>query len=297
VPFWLLGITRILLRHKFDVVYSCNDWLGLPIYLTMQVFNRRVVYEAHGILSEETKAWGKPSLLVWVLRCWEAIMLRRCDLVIALSGRIVKFYQRYARQIELVPVFVDTNVYRRNESAGQEIRERFGWRGKRVVGLIGPFDYNRWNDSALEYLEQNLDKFDERIVFAIIGKCKSKKLGRCVYTGFVDDLPEMLSSLDAVLVARRLATSGPLNKIVESMSCSLPVFTTPEGVVGMDYAKNGKDLIVATESKMTATLNSLIFNDDLMRTIGQKARQTVETNYSYEANAGRLTRILESFSH
>jgi glycosyltransferase involved in cell wall biosynthesis len=174
------------------------------------------------------------------------------------------------------------------------LRKRQRWQDSRVVGLIGPFDY-KWNEGALQFLENNAEQFDKRIEFAIIGRCESRKhLDRCFYAGFVEDLPEFLSSLDAILVARRLSTSGPLNKIVQSMSCSLPVFTTPQGMLGMDYAEHGRDIIVAEESEMARTINSLIFDESLMRSIGQKARQTVQKHYSYEANATKLVRILDA---
>jgi len=296
LPFWLVAVARILMRHKFDIVYVCNDWFGLVVYLTVQkAFKQKVIFEIHGILSEESKTWRKPTFLVWVLHCWEAIVLRQCDLILALSGHIFEFCKRYARRLELVPVFLDTNVYRRNEGIRAALRERHGWQGKRVVGIIGPFD-DKWNECALQFLEDNMKEFDERIVFAVVGKCERKNnVERCLYAGFVEDLPGFLSSLDTVLVARRLSTSGPLNKIIQSMSCSLPVFTTPQGMVGMDYAKHGRDIIVAKESEMARTVNSLIFNEGLMRTIGQNARQTVEKHYSCGANAARLVHILESF--
>ena len=295
LPFWLVGTAQLLVRHRFDIVYVCNDWYGLIVYLIIQrVFKRKVIFEIHGISSEETKTWGKPTFLVWLLRCWEAIVLRQCDLTVALSGHIFEFCKRYTRRLELVPVFVDTSVYRRNEGIRAAVRERRGWQDKRVVGLIGAFD-KKWNEYALEFLDENIGKFDERIQFVIIGKCeRSKRVHRCLYAGFVEDLPGILSCLDAVLVARRLATSGPLNKIIQSMSCSLPVFTTPQGMIGMDYAHQGNDIIVAKENEMVRTVNSWIFDDDFMKTIGKNARQTVEKRYSNAANAAKLRHIVQS---
>ncbi len=301
LPFWLIGVARILITHKFDIVYVCNDWFGLGVYLVFQkLFKQKVIFEVHGILSEENKTWGKPGFVVWFLRCWEAIMLKRCDLVLALSGHISRFCERYTRRVDLVPVFIDTNFFRRNEDVREALRERYAWQDKRVVGLIGPFD-NIWNEVALQFLEKNMEEFDERIVFAIIGRVEHsryKSLERCFCAESVQlqQDPNFLSSLDAVLVPRKLPTSGPLTKIIESMSFSLPVFTTPEGVLGMDYVEHGRDIIVAKEREMARAMNIMIFDDGLMRSIGENARQTVEKHYSYGANADRLVRILGSFS-
>jgi glycosyltransferase involved in cell wall biosynthesis len=295
-PFWVLGVVRILIKHKFDVVYVCNDWYGLGVCLLAQkVFKCKVIFEMHGIASLQSKTWGNPTVLVWLLRCWEATVLRQCDLVVAVSKRTFDFSKRYAQQVEFVPVFVDTKTFRRDEDARVALRRRYGWQGKRVVGVIGPFE-TKWNQDALRFLDNNLEQFDERIVFAIIGKCKHRKnWDRCFNAEFVklQQDPGFLSCLDAVLVARKLSTSGPLTKIIEAMSFSLPVFTTPEH--GMDYVEHGKDIIVANESEMARTLNSLIFDDDLMRSIGHNARQTVEKHYSYEANAPKLVHLLQEF--
>lgn len=293
-PFWLLGVARVLINHKFDVVYVCNDWYGLGVYLIVQkVFKRKVIFEMHGIFSEQSKTWGNPTFLVLLLRCWEAFVLRQCDMVVAVSKRTFDFSKAYARRIETVPVFVDTRTFRRDEAVRAALRKKHGWQSKRVVGVIGPFD-TKWNEDELRFLDNHMGEFDERIVFAIIGKCEHRKnWSRCfdAHSVKLQQDPEFLSCLDAVLVVRKLSTSGPLTKIIESMSSSLPVFTTPKN--GMDYVEHGKDIIIANESEMVQTLNSLIFDDDLMRRIGHNARLTVEKHYSYEANAPRLVHILQ----
>jgi glycosyltransferase involved in cell wall biosynthesis len=170
------------------------------------------------------------------------------------------------------------------------------FRGKKLVGVIGPFDI-KWNESSLDFLEKNINQFDPRITFAIIGRCKRKKMiARTFYTGYLTDFNTFLSHLDAVLVTSTLSTSGPLNKIIEPMACSLPVFTTPEGFVGMDYAKAGKDIVVAKQIDMVRTVNSLIFNESLMTTIGRAARSTVQRYYSLDVNRERLFEITSSLS-
>ena len=295
LPYWLLGVTRILFGHKFDVIYVCNDWFGFLAYLLARaLFKEKVIFEAQGLLSEETEQWGKPSFLARILAYWERFVLGKCDLVVALSGHIFEFCKRYTRKLELIPVFVDTSVYRRNEANRIAIREKYRWQRGSIVGLIGPFD-NTWNEGALQFLSKSVQEFDQRIEFVVIGKCDQKvKIAKCSYVGFVEDLAGFLSGIDAVLVARRRSTSGPLNKIIYPMSCSLPVFTTPEGVVGMDYVKNGRDIIVAKEDEMAGVMNSILFNRRLMSTVGSNARRTVERYYSHTTNAHRLGQIINS---
>jgi glycosyltransferase involved in cell wall biosynthesis len=260
-----------------------------------RLFKQRLIFEAHGILSEESRVYGKSRFLTWLLHCWEIIVSSKCDLVIALSIDISRFYKRYARRVELIPVFVDTAAYNVKSRRAEQFKESI-FRGKKLVGVIGPFDI-KWNESSLDFLEKNINQFDPRITFAIIGRCKRKKMiARTFYTGYLTDFNTFLSHLDAVLVTSTLSTSGPLNKIIEPMACSLPVFTTPEGFVGMDYAKAGKDIVVAKQIDMVRTVNSLIFNESLMTTIGRAARSTVQRYYSLDVNRERLFEITSSLS-
>ena len=118
-----------------------------------------------------------------------------------------------------------------------------------------------------------------------------------MYTGYLDsvqDYIDVLSDLDAVLIPSKIATLGPLNKIIEPMSCSLPVFTTPKGMVGLYYVKPGKDILIFEESELVNKINTLIFNDKLMKTIGKNARGIIEKFYSKKAIEYKLNEVIET---
>ena len=66
---------------------------------------------------------------------------------------------------------------------------------------------------------------------------------------------EQLSSLNAVLIPSKIATLGPLNKILESMACSIPVFTTPKGVIGLSNYENKKNILIFNEENLVEGIN------------------------------------------
>ena len=74
--------------------------------------------------------------------------------------------------------------------------------------------------------------------------------------------------MDAVLVPSKIPSFWPLNKILEPMACSLPVFTTPVGAVGLDHVKHGESIFVYEESELVAKLNENLFDIDLMQLVG-----------------------------
>jgi glycosyltransferase involved in cell wall biosynthesis len=301
LPFWLSGEALALLRNRFDLIYSCNDWYGFIIcYFLSKIHSCPIVFEAHGILSEEYEEYSQSKSTIrfgfrigyYARRLLECFVVKRSQMVIALSHRIFDFYVQYNPNTKLIPVFIDTNHYKFNPEKKRKFRQKYGLSNTKLIGVIGPF-YSIFNSPSLEFIYENIDKFDSRINFMIIGPCPFKKEHkRIIYTGFVEDYAGILSCLDAVLVPCKIFTSGPLNKIIEAMSCSLPVFTTPKGLIGLDYAENGKNIFVYEENELVEKINVSVFDDDLMIEVSVNAVKTVKEHYSKEVNEKRLLRFI-----
>jgi len=298
LPFWFAGLFLTSTKRRFDLIYCSNDWYGFILYYFFsKVYHYQIVFEAHGILSEEYKEIGRSSLVVQFARIWERFAITRSNTIIALSKRILDFYARYNKNIHLIPVFLDTERYRVNVKKRHELREKYGLSKNKVVGLIGPFD-SVWNKYSLEFINRNLNKFDNRIKFLVIGAgCTVKKENeKMVYAGYVGDYAGTLSCLDAVLVPANASTSGPLNKIIEAMASSIPVFTTLEGAVGLDYAENGRNIFIFDENELVEKVNTLIFDENLLIKVGAKARETIDRNYSRKIKEKKLIRVLHGVS-
>jgi glycosyltransferase involved in cell wall biosynthesis len=223
----------------------------------------------------------------------EKLVVKYADCVIALSSDICDYYARFNKRIVLIPTFVNEKKFRPPESPRE-------WKSnddkRKIVGLIGPFLRKGVNKSALDLVYRNIDEFDERIKFVIIGGCDYKtKNERIEYTGYLNfhDYVDQLTRLDAVLVASRSPTSGPLNKILEPMACAVPVFTTPVGAVGLDHITAGEDIFICDESEMVPKINESLFDADLVERVGENARRTVETYYSATANQRKLIKVIE----
>lgn len=288
---WNLKLFPKISKNEFDFVYCSNDWFGfLTYYLLSKVYNYKVVFEAHSIMSEELKNRQANKLKVLFYQILESIVIKQADSVVALSENTYEYYKRFNKYIVLVPVFIDENLF--NSKYEQKERDN-----KKIVGLIGPFD-NFGNEYFLNFLGQNIDKFDSRISFMIIGKCHEKiNHQRISYTGYiknVHDYVDVLSSLDGLLVPSKIATLGPLNKIIEAMACSVPVFTTPKGMVGLYKVKNGEDIFVFEEDELIQGLNNLIFDENLVE-VAKNARLTVEKYYSKKANKDKLLKFFSQF--
>ncbi|MCK4825171.1 glycosyltransferase family 4 protein, partial [bacterium] len=288
---WNFKMGIALFRSKPEVIYCSHDWYGFPgVYLISKIRRAKVVYEVHSIFSEESEELGYKGILLRLMKLWEKMVIQHSHIVIAVSKNIYDFYNPYNRKMHIIPGFVNPEIYKKSGgvAAGKARRER-------LIGLIGPFN-NAFNDYFLEFINRSIGSLDQRIKFVAIGKFEEKiENERIEYTGYldsVDDYIDRLSHLDALLVPSRVATSGPLTKIMEAMSCSLPVFTTPKGTVGLDWIKPGVDILVFEENEIVDKINELIFDDELMLTVGENARKAVKEYYSAEINEEKLHKIL-----
>ncbi|MGD0354791.1 MAG: glycosyltransferase family 4 protein [Dehalococcoidia bacterium] len=289
---WNLKLSYALLSRNFDIVFCSNDFFGFPsIYIWSFIRGYAIIYETHDIISETCKECGWPSILANMMGILERFIVTHADYIIALSPNTFEHYKKYTEKIALVPVFIDDELFKPAE-------KKCGSEEFKTIGMIGPFVYrDQRKTEHLNFLYANIDKFDKRIRFVVIGHCMERRPNeRIEYTGYLDSMHEYinkLSYLNAIIVPEKTATGGPLNKIIEAMACSVPVFTTPQGMIGLYWMETGKDILVFQENELVNQVNDLIFNDEYMTEVGNNARAIVEKYYSKKENENSLMRILE----
>lgn len=287
---WNFKLIPFIIRNKYDFIYCSNDLFGFLTYHAISKFYKyKIIFEAHSILSEELKERKVNKLKVRFYKLLEKFVVKNSDFVVALSENTLNFYKKYNKNIEMVPVFMDGELFKRE-------KEKINGSNIKNVGLIGPFK-NFGNQYFLDFLYQNIEKFDDNIKVVLIGKCNKKiENTKISYTGYIKDKSEYiktLSSLDAVLVPSKIATLGPLNKILEPMACSVPVFTTPKGVVGLYNYENGKNILIFKEEKLVEGINEHIFDNGLMEKVGKEGRAYFEKYYSKKVNENKLLNIFK----
>lgn len=296
---WNFQLIPVLLKNRFDLIYCSNDFWGFFTYFTLaRLWTYKVIFEAHGILSLEREySMSDPGpvdkVKIKVLKWREKFVVKHADCVIALSLDIFNYYQRFNNDIVLIPVFLDEQRFKPRES----LNEQTSHTEEKLVGVIGPFIQGHINNYFLDFVSQNLGAFDERIKFIIIGECDHKpRNARVRYTGYLRDEQEyvdQLTLLDAVLVPSKFPSFGPLNKILEPMACSVPVFTTPVGAAGLDHITTGEDIFICDESEIVAKVNESLFDVELMERVGKNARRAIEMYYATEVNNKKLIEIIE----
>ena len=288
---WNLKLISRILQEKPDFVYCSNDYFGfLSFYLISKIYNYHIIFETHAITSDELRGRNINTLKLIFYTYLEKFVTKKSDFVVALSENSYNFYKQYNNNIELITNFIDEELIKNIKPVKRNDLE------KKEVGLVGPFD-DFGNENFLEFLYGNIDKFNNNITFIIIGKCDNKiKNDRILYTGFIENRLEYmnkLNSLDAILIPSKIPTLGPLTKIIESMACSCPVFTTPNGIVGLDNVKNNEDIFIFDLDELVDGLNSIISNNHLMLKIATNSKTTFERYYSKQAIEKKLLNVFK----
>ena len=297
---WNLKLIPVILKSKPDCIICVNDYAGfMTFYLLSKLYKYRIIFDAHAIYSVQ---YGDPNrsngikrvLFLPAVRWIEKFVMRRATLVIAASTAAGNFYRKFNDKILVITHFIDEDIFHATKTAF----ERKQSRDHKLIGLIGPYDSPR-KLKELSFLFEHLYEFDERLKFVVIGHClKQIHKERIHYTGYVEELHDYvdhIGALDAALILQGMENYGPLTRILEPMACSVPVFTVPDAIKGLDAVRNGRDLFVFRPNELVAGINTFIVDDELMARVGANGREYVENSFSKKANESKLLAMLAQF--
>jgi len=291
---WNLKLIPVILKSKPDCVICVNDYAGFMTFFPLsKIYKYRIIFDVHAIYSVQYGLRSnrtKRALFLPVVSWIEKFVTRHSTRVIAASTAAGNFYKKFNHNIDVITHFVDEDVFHATETA----LERKQSRDHKLIGLIGPFD-SPSKLKRLSFLFEHLSEFDERLEFVVIGHClKQIHMERVCYVGHLelDDYVDFIGALDAALILQDLENYGPLTRILEPMACSVPVFTVPNAIAGLDAVRNGRDLFVFQLNELVAGINKYVKNEELMARVGANGRKYVENRYSKKANESKLFAVL-----
>lgn len=297
--FWNFKLIPIILKNQIDLVYCCTDYFGFLTYFLLSKFYKyEIIFEAHGIKSKEYFEGSDPEnnlierIKFKFYQILENFVIKNSNYVIALSNDIYNYYKHLNNEMSIIPVFVDEEKFISNSIKLENSNYK-------TLGLIGPFTKGNINNEFLKFLIDNFGKFNENIKFKVIGECDNKiENDKILYTGYLSnsEYVQSINSLNALLVPSKYPSYGALNKVLEAMSCSIPVFATSKATIGIDNLKNFQNILVFREDELIDNINNLLFDDNLMKGIGFNSRITIEKYYSKKVIEQQLINIIKERS-
>lgn len=265
---------------------------GLLIPFIKKILKKPVVVDCHDVF--QALRIKHTSMFRRMLEAFlEKLAYKNADLLLTVSEiekeRLISSgFQRCT--IEVIPNGVDTKFFEKSFEH-TEIREKYGLSGFQIVVFVGNLEYFP-NREAIQLLSSVIapkvsDKIKD-VKFLVVGKLRNKiDLPRLTFTGFVDKVSDILSVSD-VAVAPLFQGSGTRLKILEYLSCSVPVVTTSVGVEGLNVANGVNVLIEDDMDKFSTRIIELLQDEKLRRTIGDAGRELVVDEYDWLNIARRL---------
>ena len=115
-------------------------------------------------------------------------------------------------------------------------------------------------------------------------------------TGWVESMPAILNRA-AVAIAPMQSGSGIQNKILEAMSCELPVVTTTIGL-GSIGAKPEDEIVVADgEEPFADAVVRLLRSPERAADVGRRARRYVLDHHSWQSAADQVDEVYQRAAH
>jgi glycosyltransferase involved in cell wall biosynthesis len=217
----------------------------------------------------------------------EKLAYKYANLILVVSENERNFLASMGTQncgMIVVPNGVDTQIFIKSPNRS-ELKIKYNTKNSRVVVFVGNLAYPP-NHEAVTLLSTFIAPIVFRqiknVKFVIVGKKQSDlKSPQLSFTGFVDNVPDVLSISD-VAVAPLLHGSGTRLKILEYFSCGLPVVSTSVGAEGLDVEDGVNILIEDNLERFAMRIVELLTDPLLSNDIGNAGRKLAATTYDWK---------------
>jgi glycosyltransferase involved in cell wall biosynthesis len=195
--------------------------------------------------------------------------------------------------ITILPNGIDSSIFKPNLDTCKQEHPALLFTGvmdyKPNIDAILWFIANCWSQIKAQYPSAKL------VIAGMNPSASIQKLGArgdIVVTGFVEDMMPYFQSASLFVAPFQIAR-GVQNKVLQAMSCELPVVTTSKGIEGIIHVA-GKDVLLAdTVEQYTKHCLDLLQSIELRESIGRAARQTILANYAWPEVLKPLTNQIE----
>ncbi|HJZ49453.1 MAG TPA: glycosyltransferase family 4 protein [Roseiflexaceae bacterium] len=243
-------------------------------------------------------AGGAYSLAQWrKLKRYEALVMRRCDAVIAVAeedrGTLLGLAPNAT--IGVVPNGVDTGYFSRAAMAGN----RIGPLAFNTTTLVfsGTLDFRPNVDAVTWFVREVLPRVRVRrpdVRLLLVGKRPASALrrladeGALLLTGEVPDVRPFLAGAAVYIVPMRIG-GGVRLKLLEALALELPVVSTSMGAEGVAGLNAGEHCLVADDAPGFAAATLRLLDDAALGgRLGAAGRALARQRYDWSVIVPRL---------
>ena len=302
----LQAVAEQVEEQRYDVVVSEFSEMAQFLYKNPYLSAVHTVMSCHRCMTASYEKYREMKEVRWrlhlkslpqicQLRTYEFDMYRSADRVVVLTPQDRFTMQYYAPDlaISVSPSGVDIEELQKKSSL---VREP-------IILMTGYMQDPSNEDSVQWFVHHIWPALRERhpeLKFYIVGADPSVRIRnlvqddeRIVVTGKVDDL-RPYRNLASMLVSPVRLGSGMRTKVLEAMASGLPVVSTSLGMQGIE-AQNGVNCLIAdTAEQFERSVDWLLTDPALGKSMAEKAKELIETKYTLESGLRHFEKILKS---
>jgi N-acetyl-alpha-D-glucosaminyl L-malate synthase BshA len=271
-----------ILHVHYAIPHAVSGYLAKQI--VQQTHPIKMVTTLHG--TDITLLGLEPTFLPLI-----RFALEQSDTITAVSNYLrEKTVQSFTpgRDIKVIPNFVDTTVYQRNNEQRELIRSRIAKEGEFVLLHTSNFRGVKRVQDTIRVLDEVRKNIPARLVLVGDGPERvdaerlSRELGVSDYVTFLGKqtaLPELLSAADVFLLPSQSESFGL--SALEAMSCSVPVVASNVGGIPelITHGENGYVAELGDVSRMARYVVELLTNTKRLSAFSAKAREAAVRLY------------------
>ncbi len=292
-------IARIsrLLKTADVIQIEQHSIQGLLIPFYRLVLKRPVVVDCHDVF--QALRLKHTGFLRKALETFqEKLAYKYADLLLTVSEsekQCLISYGVSSSKIGVIPNGVDTKKFANLPPKNPEILKEFGLTGLPVVIFVGNNAYLP-NRQAVQLISTKIAPLVSNYIpaakFLIVGASpNSIRLPNLTFTGVVKDVLDFLALSD-VAVAPLYSGTGTKLKILEYLSCGLPVVSTKLGAEGI-CVTDGKNIYLEDDpTQFAERVVKLLRDKQLSKQMGEEAMLLAKKEYDWVPLTQSLNNLL-----
>jgi glycosyltransferase involved in cell wall biosynthesis len=315
----VIQLTRLMKANQYDLVHVHTPIAAVLGRIAAKLAGVKcIVYTAHGFPFHDQSS----PLQYRVYFTIEQICARLTDLILTQNYEDWITAQKQGlcppQKVRVLGNGVDIERFNRdrlNSVQQQQLRASLGIpnTANLLVGIVGRLTRQKGSQYLIEAIAKLLPQFPHLHVLVIGSQLSTDReplhdelirqiqqlqiADHVTFTGFRDDVPELLGLLDIFTLPTFFGEGLP-RSILEAMAMSLPVVTTDirgcrEAVI---HGKTGLIVPPKDSDRLAEALQTLLAEPALRRAYGQASRQRVEAEYDERFVFQRLAEVYHEMS-
>ncbi|MEO6456991.1 MAG: glycosyltransferase [Chloroflexia bacterium] len=298
---------RLARREKVDLIHANSAVAGVHAIPVARILRIPCIVHSHDFNTS-----GVTNRLLTVMMRYRGAAMIFVSKVLAAHYRADKL-RRYPYKV--IHNAVDTNLFRPDENARERFLAELGLpHDTFLIGAIGRIERWKGFDLLMEaFATVAAAHPNARLVMVgdvIFEHLKGVKLelvqqvqrlgiqDKVIFTGFRDDIPYVMSAVDA-LVHCPVEREGFPMIMIEAMACGRPIVTVPSGGIVEQVFDGVNGFVVPMRDTMAlaAATSRLISDPSLARRMGLAGRRMVEERLTIEIQTSQVEQMYDRMLH